>query len=264
VATPEVTSVAEIEDAVNKVIDAGADVVKLVYEGHSGKNSISKELLKHAIETAHKRKKKVFVHINKTAEAVDCADAGADVLAHLPRDSMSREALSTLKRSGIIIIPTIMVAQAHLQGFDAAYISDELLKRTISPLYASCFSDSGVTAWSADSSSFQTYLANLQACIKWQIPIIAGTDAGNYAVFYGPALFDEIAHYVQAGLSVPAALRTCTENLSLVLPEAKIGKISPGYYADLLAVEGSPFADIVNCRQTSLVVHRGIIVYQVR
>jgi imidazolonepropionase-like amidohydrolase len=55
----------------------------------------------------------------------------------------------------------------------------------------------------------------------------------------------ELGWFVKAGMSPEQALRTATTNAAELLgKEKELGAIAPGYFADLIAVEGDPLADI--------------------
>jgi imidazolonepropionase-like amidohydrolase len=55
----------------------------------------------------------------------------------------------------------------------------------------------------------------------------------------------ELAWYVKAGMTPEQALQTATINGAALLGmEDKLGALKPGYFADIVAVEGDPLADI--------------------
>lgn len=224
VPTRTIKSATEVTEIVTEVITNGADVIKAVYQVHSSRHSISKETLIEIIRNAHAHHKKVFVHVNMAAEATDCAEAGADVLAHMPVDSFSREELIKIKQSGIVIVPTISVIEHYYDRH----------------------------------SNIQTYYhQNLQQCISMNIPILAGTDAGNYGIYYGSSLHSELQYYIAAGMSKAMAIRTATENIGLVFPQLKRGKIKPGYIADIIVLNTNPMQDIRNTTDINRVFHMG-------
>lgn len=264
VPTRTITSVADATSITGEVIDGGVDVIKLAYEADSSNYipSINLDMVKAIVAVAHKRGKKVFAHIDRAQQAIDCALAGVDVLAHMPSDALTDAQLKILKKTGVVIIPTITVMQSAVEGHDAKYMSDSLLWRTVNPAYMSNFSRAELKSPFPKErllkyfGSFD-YYQNLANCIKYNIPLLAGTDAGNYAVFYGYSLHNEIAQYVKAGMSNAAALHTATDNLSMVLPDIKTGKIIPGYHADIVVLNSNPLQDINNTKDINMVFHEG-------
>ena len=55
----------------------------------------------------------------------------------------------------------------------------------------------------------------------------------------------ELAWFVKAGMTPEQALRTATTNAAELLgKEKELGAVAPGYFADLIAVEGDPLADV--------------------
>jgi len=55
----------------------------------------------------------------------------------------------------------------------------------------------------------------------------------------------ELAWFVKAGLTPSQALDTATSNAADLLGMAdKLGAVAPGYFADVVAVEGDPLSDI--------------------
>jgi imidazolonepropionase-like amidohydrolase len=55
----------------------------------------------------------------------------------------------------------------------------------------------------------------------------------------------ELGWFVKAGMTAEQALAAATTNPAALLGmEKSLGAIAPGYYADLVAVEGDPFQDI--------------------
>ena len=55
----------------------------------------------------------------------------------------------------------------------------------------------------------------------------------------------ELGWFVKAGMTPAQALATATGNAAALLGMGKdLGAVAPGYYADLVAVEGDPLSDI--------------------
>ena len=55
----------------------------------------------------------------------------------------------------------------------------------------------------------------------------------------------ELGWFVKAGMTPEQALRTATTNAAELLgKEKELGAVAPGYFADVVAVEGDPLSDI--------------------
>lgn len=92
------------------------------------------------------------------------------------------------------------------------------------------------------------------------IPILAGTDAGylNSFNYPGIGLHDELARYVEAGLTPAEALRAATRTGPAFLGHAaRYGALTRGRTADILLLDANPLASIANTRRIRMVVSRG-------
>ena len=87
------------------------------------------------------------------------------------------------------------------------------------------------------------------------VKIAFGTDAG---VFEHGRNGQEFALLVKAGLTNREALASATTSAAQVLDmENEIGRIAPGYSADLIAVSGNPLADVRVLEKVDWVMARG-------
>ena len=94
----------------------------------------------------------------------------------------------------------------------------------------------------------------------WQrgVPIAFGTDAG---VSPHGANGREFTFMVEAGMPVMEALRAATVNAATLLRvEDEIGQLAAGYYADVVAVRGDPFADVTLLESPEFVMKNGAVV----
>lgn len=92
------------------------------------------------------------------------------------------------------------------------------------------------------------------------VRIVAGSDAGADTpnLFHGSSLLDELEHLVAAGLSPAQALCAATVAPALATGHGyELGRIHPGYLADVVLLGANPLADIRNLRQVRAVVLRG-------
>ncbi len=89
------------------------------------------------------------------------------------------------------------------------------------------------------------------------VRLLAGSDSLDRYNFVGTSIHLELQMLVSAGLTPVEALRTATLNPAEFLAIAKSGRVSTGYRADLVLLDGDPTKDITNTRKIAAVVLRG-------
>lgn len=92
------------------------------------------------------------------------------------------------------------------------------------------------------------------------VTLLAGSDAGpfNSFVYPGSSLHAELEALVEAGLSPLEALRSATTAPADYMGRGdELGRIAPGYRADLVLLDADPFADISATRAIAAVILRG-------
>jgi imidazolonepropionase-like amidohydrolase len=91
--------------------------------------------------------------------------------------------------------------------------------------------------------------------LKSGVTIANGSDVG---VFAHGRNARELELMVAYGMAPKEALRAATATAASVLRRDKdLGRIAPGYFADLVAVKGDPLADISAIERPALVVKDG-------
>jgi len=105
------------------------------------------------------------------------------------------------------------------------------------------------------------FARNLQAVGSMHragVPLLAGTDTAP-GIYVMPvfSLHDELANFVEAGLTPMEALQTATSKPARFLDRANLGGIEPGKLADLVLLSANPIDDIHNTRRINAVVTNG-------
>jgi imidazolonepropionase-like amidohydrolase len=76
------------------------------------------------------------------------------------------------------------------------------------------------------------------------VPLIAGSDAGIFAIIPGRSMARELELLIEAGLSPHQALASATRTSAQMLGFEKTGVIAPGYRANLVLLPEDPLARI--------------------
>ena len=96
---------------------------------------------------------------------------------------------------------------------------------------------------------------------KAGVKIVFGTDVGGFAWTENEA--KEFSYMVKFGMSPMEAIKSATTVAATLLDmEGKIGEISPGAFADIVATAGKPLTDISALEQISFVMKNGTVYKQ--
>jgi imidazolonepropionase-like amidohydrolase len=224
---PDVTDpVAEAAKQAKAVIDGGADWVKVFgstggFDNVTGDQTVSYQEMKAIVDTAHAAGHKVAIHSYGPAGARDAIRAGCDTLEHAT--DMDDETIAEMVQKKIWYVPTIDHNQYYIENADDVYKFPAGAKENLSNYIQRNF-ETAKTAYKAGAR------------------MLVGSDA----VYNGFGLnMRELTWFVKLGMTNEQALQTAT-----VLPaemlgmEKSLGSIAPGYFADIVALEGDPLADI--------------------
>ena len=225
-----VTTAAEAADAANRLIDEGADIVKIAIETGAafGRTipTLSLEQARAIVQAAHARGTPVSVHLLMSYDLPRCFDAGVDDLAHMVVDSPSAALLSRAASQDVVWVPTLELW--YLVGSGNAPRAVENLRR---------FLAAGGT-------------------------VALGTDYDGYdAVFQLGMPILEMEQMQQAGMSAMQVIVAGTSTAARVCGlSAELGTVAAGKIADLVVVNGNPLADIHALANTLVVVHGGTVI----
>lgn len=231
-----------IRRAAERQIAAGADLVK-VFASSGGPTSdhprqtFTLGELRSVVEAARRHGMRVAVHTYSPAAAADAVRAGAASIEHVA--DLSDATLAEMRRKGTFYVPTISHYQYYVEhGAEYGYEGAELelmRKRT------------------------ERNLRTIRRAHQLGVPIAMGSDA-IFSQFGWNT--EELAWFVKAGMTPGEALLTATTNGARLLGmEDRIGAIAPGYYADIVAVEGNPLQDVnVVIRNVRWVMKGGAVV----
>jgi imidazolonepropionase-like amidohydrolase len=106
----------------------------------------------------------------------------------------------------------------------------------------------------------QAAMANPGRAWRAGIRLGVGSDSGSRNDAHATAR--EIELYVASGVPASDAIAAATVNNAEILGvQDRLGRIRPGFDADLIAVSGDPLADISRLHSVSFVMKEGTVVH---
>jgi len=190
------------------------------YDSVDTTQTVTFEEMKAIVEAAHALGRKVAIHSYGASGVRDAVRAGADSVEH--GVDLDEETLAEMAKRGIVWVPTIDHNRYYLDARDEFGFKPE----AVAPL--------------------QDYIARNLDSARRAVKAGVRLGMGSDAVF---TMFGqntrELAWFVKAGMTPAQALATATTTAAALLGmEKEIGRIAPGYLADLIAVDGDPTEDV--------------------
>lgn len=215
----------EVMRIVRREIAAGVDWVKMFASTGSaddltGYQTYTYEEIKAAVDIAHAMGKPISVHSYGPDAAVDAVRAGVDTLEH--PIALDDDTLKEMVRKGIFYVPTIDHNRYYADNAEIYGYGPEVIEN----LHA----------------FIKRNLESTRRAHHVGVKIAMGSDA--VFTMFGENT-RELAWFVKAGMTPEEALATATTNGAALLGmEDELGALMPGYYADIVAVEGNPLENI--------------------
>ncbi len=228
----EVTGPVEMRKAVREQIAAGADWIK-VYADYRRRPGITtptftQEEMAAAVDEARSAGLPVAAHAYTEEGIRRAVLAGVRTIEH--GTYVTDDLLALMKQKGVALIPTLAASEAvsRYAGWKPGEPEPQRIKET---------------------------RAMFARALKSGVTIANGSDVGVFAHGQNARETELMVAY---GMSPKEALRAATATAAAVLGRGKdLGRIAPGYVADLVAVEGDPLAEISAIERPAVVVKEG-------
>ena len=217
--------VPEVLRVVRQQIAGGVDLIKMygstgTDDDVTGFETYTYEEMKAAVDTAHQFGKKIAIHSYGPDGARDAVRAGTDSLEHAT--DMDDATIREMAKRGTFYVPTIDHNRYYIDNGDKIGYAPGYKERL--------------------EAFIPRNLETARKAFKAGVKFAMGSDA-IYTMFGENTR--ELGWFVKAGMTPEQALRTATTNAADLLgKEKELGSVAPGYFADLVAVEGDPLSDI--------------------
>lgn len=232
--------------AVRENIEAGADWIKLTVSG-SGREAGGRadaqpimlaDEIAAASEAARRAYRPIAAHAHSTAAINAALVNGATTIEH--GTYFDAESARLFKQHRAWLVPTASVA---------AFVRTQL----------SMFAGNGDVKGTDELKQWaDAAVANPGRAWRAGIPLALGTDGGPS--FDADTTAKEVGLYVAAGVPVSAALAAATRNGAEALGMGDaLGRVQPGFIADLIATTGDPLADVAALRTVAFVMKDGAV-----
>jgi imidazolonepropionase-like amidohydrolase len=183
------------------------------------------------VDEAHRQGRRVAAHAMAPKGIANALDAGVDSIEH--GVGLDAAAIRRMASRGVHYCPTLTVTQY------------------VAPARAA----EGRGIWARIP---EFHRRSFEAALKGGVRIAFGSDAGGFPWSTNQA--EEFVWMVRFGMTPAQAIRSATTVAAALLGrESEIGRIAPGYRADLVAVPGNPLDDIEQVRRVGFVMAGGVV-----
>lgn len=230
--------------AARAIFKYGADQIKLMGTGgvmsmgdEPGAPELTYEEMKAALDIANSRGRLSSVHAHGAEGMKQAMRAGIHSIEH--GMLMDDEAIDMMVETGTYLVPTIIAAKAIVD----------------------CGVESGIHPENVEKAAMclHNHYDNLKKCLAKGVEICFGTDAGTPGNYHGMQT-REFGLMTEAGLPPVYVLQAATcRNARMLRMEDRIGTVSAGKYADIVAVDGNPLEDMATMNHVRFVMKDGAV-----
>ncbi|HEV7522914.1 MAG TPA: amidohydrolase family protein [Candidatus Angelobacter sp.] len=233
----------ELRKITRQQLENGADWIKVYMthrswvdkEGHLvSQPTLTVEELKAVVDEAHGQQKKVACHAYSGIGLHRALDGGCDSIEH--GLSLDDAAIAQMLKQGTWLVPTLGV-----------YYTDWSAENT----------DDG----KRDRARASEHEISFKKALKAGVKIAFGTDMGG--IPWTEPIANEFGLMVKFGMSPMDAIKSATSTAANLLEmKGDIGVIAPGAFADVVAVQGDPLANVEALKNVKFVLKDGSVFKQ--
>jgi imidazolonepropionase-like amidohydrolase len=234
-----VSGVEEARRAVREQIGNGADLIKVYADWNHP--TLTVDEMRVIVEEAHKQNLKVAAHATTPEGIKNALIAGVDSIEH--GHGANKEDLEMMKAKGTFLVPTVGVIAAIMEAHKNDTLTPEQRKRR------------------------EAFLQGIQEAVTTArslgVKIASGFDASNPEGQGKNA--NELVGLAKLGMPPIEVIRAATVNAAELLSwQDRVGALELGHFADVIAVDGDPLADVSVLRNVKFVMKGGVVIKDAR
>ncbi|HEY6929501.1 MAG TPA: amidohydrolase family protein [Thermoanaerobaculia bacterium] len=261
-----VSGAADARAKVQKIIDAGVDLVKLIDQ-----DQMTEEEVKAVIDTAHKAGKPVVAHGHREDEIRIGLKYGVDCFEHTglaTEPGYPEDILQGLRRRNQTLgwCPTVeglflseYTADVFPERLNDPRWQEDLAPDVVKDIRESLRDISGLPYFQLVRRRIPTLANKFRQLRETGVTMLVGTDSGIPGNFHTDSTWRELATWVKLGMTPMQAIAGATRWPAVWLKREKdLGTLAPGRYADVIAVRGDVLSHIDLLQNVNVVVKNGV------
>jgi imidazolonepropionase-like amidohydrolase len=257
---------ADARAKVQKIVDAGVDVVKLIDQ-----DQMTEDEVRAVIETAHKGGKPVVAHAHREDEiriglkyGVDCFEhTGLGTEPGYPDDILAGIRKRNQSLAWCPTIEGLFLAEYTADKFPER-LNDPRWQKDLAPDIVKDIRESlqdlpGLPYFALVRRRIPTLAHKFQQIRETGVTMLVGTDSGVPGNFHTDSTWRELDTWVRLGVPPLQAISGATRWPAAWLKKEKdFGTLAPGRYADVIAVRGDVLTHIDLLQRVDVVVKNGV------
>jgi imidazolonepropionase-like amidohydrolase len=261
-----VSGAADARAKVQKIVDAGVDLVKLIDQ-----DQMTEEEVKAVIETAHKAGKPVVAHAHREDEIRIGLKYGVDCFEHTglaTEPGYPEDILQGLRRRNQTLGWCPTIEPLYLSEYTADVFPErlndprwqaDLAPDVVADIRQSLSNLSGLPYFALVRRRIPTLANKFRQLRETGVTMLVGTDSGIPGNFHTDSTWRELATWVKLGMTPMQAIAGATRWPAVWLKREKdLGTLSAGRYADVIAVRGDVLTHIDLLQNVDVVVKNGV------
>ena len=260
-----VNGAADARRKVQRLIDAGVDVIKLIDQ-----DLLTEEEVAAVVETAHANGKPVVAHAHRPDEIRRGLDFGIDNFEHTglaTAPGYPEDILRRLRERNATLFWTPTISALYVMQYTGEIFPERLddpawrvgmTPAMANEIRASLENIPRLPYYALFPNRIPRLQEKFQQLRETGVQLMIGTDAGIPSMFHSDATWREMDKWVELGVPPMQVIQAATLWPARFLKvQDDLGTLAPGRLADIIAVRGDPLHRMDVLRHVDIVVQGG-------